>query len=132
MQVEKTLVPSLVLESYFQTKGFLFSVPDQCFVKCVRLSIVDLSVCTDIIKIMRDNDVAFSGTVAYNITGWLFKNKDPLNECVSTLMSSSHEKMVASFFPPPDDGGGEQLRALSSDMLFPAKLCFRNQQHKPT
>ena len=47
----------------------------------------------------------YAGTVAYNIDGWLFKNKDPLNDCVASLMGASKEKMVASFFPPPDTGG---------------------------
>ncbi len=41
----------------------------------------------------------YAGTVGYNIDGWLFKNKDPLNETVAALLATSKEKLVASFFP---------------------------------
>lgn len=41
----------------------------------------------------------------YNITSWLDKNKDPINESVVNLLSESKEKLVAELFPPPDAGG---------------------------
>ncbi len=41
----------------------------------------------------------YAGTVGYNVDGWLFKNKDPLNETVAALLSESKEKLVATFFP---------------------------------
>ena len=44
----------------------------------------------------------YAGTVGYNIEGWLFKNKDPLNESVASLLGQSKEKMVATFFPPAE------------------------------
>ncbi len=44
----------------------------------------------------------YAGTVMYNVNGWLFKNKDPLNETVATLLSESKEKLVTVFFPKPD------------------------------
>ena len=44
----------------------------------------------------------YAGTVGYNIDGWLFKNKDPLNETVASLLSQSKEKLVGVFFPPPE------------------------------
>ena len=31
----------------------------------------------------------YAGTVAYNVTGWLDKNKDPINNTVATLMKNS-------------------------------------------
>lgn len=43
--------------------------------------------------------------VPYNITGWLDKNKDPLNETVVELLSHSKEVLVQSLFAPPDAGG---------------------------
>ncbi|PAA70003.1 hypothetical protein BOX15_Mlig001576g2 [Macrostomum lignano] len=47
----------------------------------------------------------YAGTVGYNITGWLERNKDPLNESVIEVLSASKEHMVATFFPPVSDGG---------------------------
>ena len=44
----------------------------------------------------------YAGTVGYNIEGWLFKNKDPLNDSVASLLGQSKEKLVATFFPPTE------------------------------
>ena len=41
----------------------------------------------------------YAGTVGYNVDGWLFKNKDPLNQTVASLMSESKEKLIALLFP---------------------------------
>jgi len=49
----------------------------------------------------------YAGTVAYNIEGWLFKNKDPLTDTVIQVISSSKEPMVAGFF-------AEEIAALSA------------------
>ncbi|MEH0879176.1 hypothetical protein V6M80_12715, partial [Enterococcus faecium] len=46
----------------------------------------------------------YAGSVPYNITGWLDKNKDPLNETVVELLSHSKEVLVQSLFAPPDAG----------------------------
>jgi len=40
----------------------------------------------------------YAGTVAYNIEGWLFKNKDPLTDTVIQVIGSSKEPMVAGYF----------------------------------
>jgi len=40
----------------------------------------------------------YAGTVAYNIEGWLFKNKDPLTDTVMQVIATSKEPMVAGFF----------------------------------
>ncbi|XP_072290992.1 myosin heavy chain, fast skeletal muscle-like [Eucyclogobius newberryi] len=45
--------------------------------------------------------VHYAGTVDYNITGWLDKNKDPLNESVIQLYTKSPVKLLAILYPPP-------------------------------
>ena len=42
--------------------------------------------------------------VQYNITGWLDKNKDPIQECVVELMQESKEPLVSLFFKDPEEG----------------------------
>ncbi|XP_026557886.1 myosin-1B-like isoform X4 [Pseudonaja textilis] len=51
--------------------------------------------------------VHYAGTVDYNITGWLEKNKDPLNESVIQLYQKSSMKTLALLFAdrPADKGG---------------------------
>merc|ERR1719369_682549 len=46
--------------------------------------------------------VHYAGTVDYSITGWLDKNKDPLNESVIQLYQKSSVKLLATFYPPPE------------------------------
>ncbi|XP_038227325.1 myosin heavy chain, skeletal muscle, adult isoform X5 [Dermochelys coriacea] len=55
--------------------------------------------------------VHYAGTVDYNITGWLEKNKDPLNETVIGLYQKSSMKTLALLFATygnkkSDQGGG--------------------------
>uniref|UniRef100_A0A4W5LM75 Myosin motor domain-containing protein n=1 Tax=Hucho hucho TaxID=62062 RepID=A0A4W5LM75_9TELE len=45
--------------------------------------------------------VHYAGTVDYNITGWLEKNKDPLNDSVCQLYQKSGVKILAALYPPP-------------------------------
>ncbi|VEL29833.1 unnamed protein product [Protopolystoma xenopodis] len=42
--------------------------------------------------------------VPYSVTGWLEKNKDPLNESVISLLEASKEALVSSLFAPADEG----------------------------
>ena len=42
--------------------------------------------------------VHYAGTVDYNITGWLDKNKDPLNETVVGLYQKSSLKLLSFLF----------------------------------
>ncbi|XP_053704649.1 myosin-7B-like [Synchiropus splendidus] len=42
--------------------------------------------------------VHYAGVVPYNITGWLDKNRDPLNETVVVLFQKSSNKMMAALF----------------------------------
>uniref|UniRef100_A0A8C3QEN0 Uncharacterized protein n=1 Tax=Geospiza parvula TaxID=87175 RepID=A0A8C3QEN0_GEOPR len=50
--------------------------------------------------------VHYAGTVDYNITGWLEKNKDPLNETVIGLYQKSSVKTLALLFATYEASGG--------------------------
>nr|XP_029492947.1 myosin heavy chain, fast skeletal muscle-like [Oncorhynchus nerka] len=75
--------------------------------------------------------VHYAGTVDYNITGWLEKNKDPLNDSVCQLYGKSSVKLLVALYPaaPPEDntkkGGkkkGGSMQTVSSQ--------FRENLHK--
>lgn len=42
--------------------------------------------------------VHYAGTVDYNITGWLEKNKDPLNDTVVQLYQKAAVKLLCNLF----------------------------------
>lgn len=51
--------------------------------------------------------VHYGGSVSYNLTGWLEKNKDPLNDSLVDLLKNSSNELCASLFtvqqePPPE------------------------------
>ncbi|CAB1326814.1 unnamed protein product [Coregonus sp. 'balchen'] len=48
--------------------------------------------------------VHYAGTVDYNITGWLEKNKDPLNDSVILMYGKASVKLLAALYPaaPPE------------------------------
>src|SRR4029434_5372965 len=48
--------------------------------------------------------VHYAGTVDYNVTGWLDKNKDPLNDSVVQLYQKSSVKLLPVLYPPPVEG----------------------------
>uniref|UniRef100_A0A673B5G1 Myosin, heavy chain b n=1 Tax=Sphaeramia orbicularis TaxID=375764 RepID=A0A673B5G1_9TELE len=50
--------------------------------------------------------VHYAGTVDYNITGWLDKNKDPLNDSVVQLYQKSANKLLAFLYASHSGGGG--------------------------
>ncbi|XP_023295437.1 myosin heavy chain, muscle isoform X23 [Lucilia cuprina] len=54
----------------------------------------------------------YAGVVAYNITGWLEKNKDPLNDTVVDQFKKSQNKLLVEIFAdhPGQSGGGEQAK----------------------
>ncbi|MBN3322006.1 MYH8 protein, partial [Atractosteus spatula] len=54
--------------------------------------------------------VHYAGTVDYNISGWLDKNKDPLNESVVQLYQKSSMKLLALLYASfsADAGGGKK------------------------
>merc|ERR1712002_1312737 len=47
----------------------------------------------------------YAGTVGYNVTGWLFKNKDPINEAMVSLMLASSNSLIVYLFTEKDTGG---------------------------
>ncbi|XP_043912234.1 myosin heavy chain, skeletal muscle, adult-like [Protopterus annectens] len=51
--------------------------------------------------------VHYAGVVDYNVTGWLDKNKDPLNETVVGLFQKSSLKLLASLYASYVSAGGE-------------------------
>merc|ERR1719333_436260 len=46
----------------------------------------------------------YAGTVGYNVTGWLFKNKDPVNDAVIGMMAGATNPVVALVFTEKDTG----------------------------
>ncbi len=54
--------------------------------------------------------VLFVRQVAYNISGWLDKNKDPLNDNVVQLLSTSKDSLVSTFFTATKDGQSACVR----------------------
>ena len=42
--------------------------------------------------------VHYAGTVSYNLTGWLEKNKDPLNDTVVDIMKNGSNKLIVHIF----------------------------------
>merc|ERR1712079_663544 len=63
--------------------------------------------------------VHYAATVSYNLTGWLFKNKDPLNDTVvEMLKNGSNALLIECFKDHPgqptetkkDEGGGKKKR----------------------
>ncbi|XP_054160100.1 myosin heavy chain, muscle-like isoform X3 [Oppia nitens] len=52
--------------------------------------------------------VHYAGTVPYNVTGWLEKNKDPLNDCVVDQFKHGSNELVKLIFEDhPGLGGGD-------------------------
>jgi len=66
----------------------------------------------------------YAGVVNYNVTGWLFKNKDPVNDAVINMMKSATNEVVALVFQDKDDGAkkkGSSMMTISAahrDSLF--------------
>merc|ERR1739838_274771 len=60
----------------------------------------------------------YAGTVGYNVTGWLFKNKDPVNEAIIGMMSSAGNAVVALVFTEKDDGSKMTISAAHRESLM--------------
>ena len=52
----------------------------------------------------------YAGTVPYNISGWLEKNKDPLNDSVIQVLGASKEHLCGILFAPKEDPSGGKTR----------------------
>jgi len=50
----------------------------------------------------------YAGNVGYNITGWLDKNKDPVNQTVVETLMASSDPMVSLLFQPAPETGGKK------------------------
>jgi len=48
----------------------------------------------------------YAGTVDYNVSGWLDKNKDPLNDSVVQLYQKSSVKLLALLYASHSSGDG--------------------------
>jgi len=46
----------------------------------------------------------YAGTVGYNVTGWLYKNKDPVNEAIIGMMAGAGNAICSLVFTEKDDG----------------------------
>merc|ERR1719322_2242238 len=54
----------------------------------------------------------YAGNVGYNMTGWLDKNKDPVNQTVVETLQASSDAMVSLLFqPPPEPAGGGKKKS---------------------
>uniref|UniRef100_A0A8C7S210 Myosin-7B n=1 Tax=Oncorhynchus mykiss TaxID=8022 RepID=A0A8C7S210_ONCMY len=73
--------------------------------------------------------VHYAGTVDYNITGWLEKNKDPLNDSVCQLYGKSGVKLLAALYPaaPPEAKKGGKKKGGSMQTV---SSQFRENLHK--
>lgn len=71
----------------------------------------------------------YAGRVEYSTSGWLDKNKDPLNETVTRLLAQSSSKYVAGLF---EDALGEEVITNSKKASILKKGAFRTvaQRHK--
>ncbi|XP_037769417.1 myosin heavy chain, skeletal muscle, adult isoform X3 [Chelonia mydas] len=75
--------------------------------------------------------VHYAGTVDYNITGWLEKNKDPLNETVIGLYQKSSMKTLALLFATyGKDGGGKKGGKKKGSSFQTVSALFRENLNK--
>jgi len=54
----------------------------------------------------------YAGTVGYNVTGWLFKNKDPVNEAIIGMMQGASNEVCSLVFQEKDTGEKKKGSAL--------------------
>uniref|UniRef100_A0A8B9UIG4 Uncharacterized protein n=1 Tax=Anas zonorhyncha TaxID=75864 RepID=A0A8B9UIG4_9AVES len=78
--------------------------------------------------------VHYAGTVDYNITGWLEKNKDPLNETVVGLYQKSSLKTLALLFASvggaESGGGGKKGGKKKGSSFQTVSALFRENLNK--
>lgn len=56
--------------------------------------------------------VHYAGTVSYNLSGWLEKNKDPLNDTLVDLLKKASNELTVLIFAdhPGQSGGGDDKK----------------------
>ncbi|XP_068105861.1 myosin-4-like [Hyperolius riggenbachi] len=73
--------------------------------------------------------VHYAGTVDYNISGWLDKNKDPLNESVIQLYQKASMKLLALLYAtynsPDADAGGKTAKKKKGSSFQTVSALFR-------
>ncbi|KAL7989388.1 hypothetical protein Chor_012054 [Crotalus horridus] len=77
--------------------------------------------------------VHYAGTVDYNISGWLEKNKDPLNESVIQLYQKSSMKTLALLFadrPADAEGGSKKAGKKKGSSFQTVSALFRENLNK--
>ncbi|XP_068105922.1 myosin-1B-like [Hyperolius riggenbachi] len=79
--------------------------------------------------------VHYAGTVDYNISGWLDKNKDPLNETVLGLYQKSSVKLLSFlysniFLSGGDSGGGKGGKKKKGSSFQTVSALFRENLNK--
>uniref|UniRef100_A0A3B4AC58 Myosin motor domain-containing protein n=1 Tax=Periophthalmus magnuspinnatus TaxID=409849 RepID=A0A3B4AC58_9GOBI len=73
--------------------------------------------------------VHYAGTVGYNITGWLEKNKDPLNETVVGLFQKSSMPLLALLFKEEEAAAGTKKQKKGSSFQTVSNF-YREQLNK--
>uniref|UniRef100_A0A2I3HFW6 Myosin motor domain-containing protein n=1 Tax=Nomascus leucogenys TaxID=61853 RepID=A0A2I3HFW6_NOMLE len=73
--------------------------------------------------------VHYAGTVGYNITGWLEKNKDPLNETVVGLFQKSSVAILALLFKEEEAPAGSKKQKRGSSFMTVSNF-YREQLNK--
>ncbi|XP_053148588.1 myosin-1B-like [Hemicordylus capensis] len=76
--------------------------------------------------------VHYAGTVDYNISGWLDKNKDPLNETVVGLYQKSSMKTLALLFQerPAEETAGKKAGKKKGSSFQTVSALFRENLNK--
>ncbi|VFV43826.1 superfast myosin heavy chain [Lynx pardinus] len=73
--------------------------------------------------------IHYAGTVGYNITGWLEKNKDPLNETVVGLFQKSSLVLLALLFKEEEAPAGSKKQKRGSSFMTVSNF-YREQLNK--
>uniref|UniRef100_A0A6I8MZY4 Myosin heavy chain 3 n=1 Tax=Ornithorhynchus anatinus TaxID=9258 RepID=A0A6I8MZY4_ORNAN len=73
--------------------------------------------------------IHYAGTVDYSVSGWLEKNKDPLNETVVGLYQKSSNKLLAHLYATFASTDGNRIRARGSS-VWTVSALFRENLNK--
>ncbi|XP_073982547.1 myosin heavy chain isoform X11 [Rhodnius prolixus] len=76
----------------------------------------------------------YAGVVSYNITGWLEKNKDPLNDTVVDQFKKGSNKLLIEIFADhpgqsgaPDAGGGKGAKRTKGSAFLTVSALYKEQ-----
>ncbi|XP_044289202.1 myosin-16 [Varanus komodoensis] len=74
--------------------------------------------------------VHYAGTVGYNITGWLEKNKDPLNETVVGLFQKSGMPLLCTLFKEEEASASGSKKQKRGSSFMTVSNFYREQLNK--